>query len=90
MSIYSSTLCTVKKLAPLDIANCNVFFEPKLSAGRPLRAARPSDAAAKVKSAGGPSRPITSILALSRVSQNIIRKKSNFFRENETSKYEEK
>jgi len=29
-------------LAPLDIANCDVFLEPKLSAsaGRPLRAAR--------------------------------------------------
>ena len=43
-------LCTMKNSAPLDIANCNVFFEPKpkLSAGRPLRAARrPSDAAAK-------------------------------------------
>jgi len=35
-----------KNSAPLDIANCNVFFEPKFSAGRPLRAARPSDAAA--------------------------------------------
>jgi len=37
---YFYVLCTVVKLAPLDIANCNVFFEPKLSAGRPLRAAR--------------------------------------------------
>jgi len=33
MSIYSSTLCTVKNSAPLGIANCNVFFEPKLKRG---------------------------------------------------------
>ena len=56
MSIYSSTLCTVKNSAPLNIANCNVFFDPKLSAGRPLRAARLSDAAAKEECRGGPSR----------------------------------
>jgi len=24
--------CVLKKVAPLDIADCNVFFEPKLSA----------------------------------------------------------
>jgi len=53
MSIYSSTtLCTVKNSPPLDIANCNVFFEPKFSAGRPLRATRPSDAAAKEECRG--------------------------------------